>query len=87
MATKKTKTPSQKSVKLPVTKKVPPSHPLGFDVTSEFHGYRAREDVTNLPAGYMVSPSQNVFMNTQGLVQTRKGYTLYGQANTEERGF
>ena len=87
MATKKLKTPTQKEVKQNVNKKTATAlHPLGFSTTSQFLGYRAKEDVTNLPPGYMVSPSQNVFMNTQGLVQTRKGYQLYGQTNTGGTG-
>lgn len=83
---RKVKTPVQKQVKQGVNQKPKPSHPLGFDTTSEFFGYRNKEDITNLPAGYLVSPSRNVFINTSGLVQSRPGYTLYGQTNTGGTG-
>lgn len=59
---------------------------LDFSITSLFHGYRSKEDITNLPPGYLVSPSQNVIVNTSGLVQTRPGYTLDGQAGTSGNG-
>lgn len=81
MATKKFKPLAQTEPKVTATKKNPAA-PLGFAITSEFHGYRSREDVTNLPAGYLVPPSQNVIVNTAGLVQSSPGYTLDGQAGT-----
>lgn len=87
MAVKKSKTPVQRQTRANVNKKTSQSNPLGFHTTSEFYGYRNKEDVTNLPPGYLVSPSRNVFVNTSGLVQSRPGYTLYGQANTGGTGF
>ena len=59
---------------------------LGFQLTTVFKGYRNKEDITNLPSGYLVSPSQNVIVNTAGLVQTRNGFTLDGQAGTSGKG-
>lgn len=53
-----------------------------FDLVSEFKGYRHREDITNLLPGIMVPGSQNVLTNVSERVGIRKGYTLYGQANT-----
>ena len=86
MATKKAKPVTQKSKtqKANVNKKQ--TTPLGFDITSQFHGYRVKDDVTNLPSGYLVSPSKNVFQNTSGLVQSRYGYQLAGQVNTGGTG-
>lgn len=60
----------------------PPSLTPDFLLTTVFHGYLNKEDLTNLPEGYLVSPSQNVITNTAGLVQTRKGYTMDGQNDT-----
>ncbi len=50
--------------------------------TSRFFGYRNKEDITNLPQGFLVPPSQNVFINTNGLIQTRLGYFIDGQTDT-----
>ncbi len=50
--------------------------------TSHFFGYRNKEDYTNLPPGFLIPPSRNVFINTNGLVQTRLGYVLDGQTDT-----
>jgi hypothetical protein len=47
------------------------------------HGYRNREDQTNLPPGVLVSGSKNVLTNVSERVQTRKGYTLDGAASTD----
>jgi len=53
-----------------------------YNVTSAFKlGYRAKEDVTNLPPGVLVAGSQNVTLNDGERVATRLGYTLDGQAN------
>ena len=45
-------------------------------------GYRAREDITNLPPGVLVVGSQNVSTNTSGRIGVSKGYTLDGAAST-----
>lgn len=55
----------------------------GFTIVSDFLGYRNKEDITNLPPGYLVKGSQNVLTSTGGdKVTTRKGYTLDGQASS-----
>lgn len=54
-----------------------------FDVISTFqHGYRNREDKTNLPPNTLIEGSQNVLTNVSGRVGVRKGYTLDGAADT-----
>lgn len=56
-----------------------------FTLVSGFsNGYRNREDRTTLPPGVLVTPSQNVLTNTFQRVGIRRGYTLDGQANTDE---
>src|SRR5690242_17830885 len=50
-------------------------------ITSYTLGYRAREDITNLPPGVLVTGSQNVLTNTSGRVGVAKGYTLDGDAS------
>lgn len=59
---------------------------IGFDITNECHGYVNKQDLTNLPRGFLVNGSQNVFVNTSGLIQSRSGYTLDGQAGTAATG-
>lgn len=80
MAVKKTKSFAQKNTNPKPSEKSGSSS--GFIVTSKFSGYRSKEDLTNLPPGFLVPPSQNVVTNTEGLVQTAAGYSLDGQAGT-----
>lgn len=67
--------------------KTPPKN-YGVDTTSDFSliteykGYRNKEDVTNLPPGYLVLGSQNTRATTSGRLSIRQGYTLDGQADT-----
>lgn len=59
-----------------------------FEIVNEFNlGYRNREDITNLPPGVLVVGSQNVLTNVSDRIQIRKGFTLDGQASTNEGGF
>ena len=53
-----------------------------FSLVTGFEGYRNREDITNLPPGFLVYGSQNVVTNTSGRLQIVKGYTLDGSAST-----
>lgn len=47
-----------------------------FSVISAFpHGYRNREDITNLPPDTLVVGSQNVLTDVSGRVGIRRGYT------------
>lgn len=55
-----------------------------YSITAQFFGYRAKEDITALPNGYLVSPSQNVLTNAAGLIFSRPGYSLYGQAASNQ---
>jgi len=53
-----------------------------FILTKDFLGYQSRKDITNLPAGVLISGSQNVITKTNGRVGIVKGYTLDGQDGT-----
>ncbi len=59
-----------------------------FNIVSDFpHGYRNREDITNLPPGVLVKGSQNVLTNVSDRIQIRQGFTLDGQASTNMGGW
>lgn len=47
------------------------------------HGYRNREDITNLPPGVMVIGSYNVMTNVYGRIGVVKGYTLDGEPDPD----
>lgn len=57
-----------------------------FSLVSDFLGYRSKEDVTNMPPGYLVKGSQNVLTTTASRIGIRKGYTLDGQSNSTISG-
>ena len=52
-----------------------------FKLTDTFKGYASRRDLTSLPDGFLIPPSQNVLLGDDGLPKVREGYTLYGSAN------
>lgn len=52
-----------------------------YQLVSKFSGYMARTDQTMIGNSFLVSPSQNVIMNTSGRVGLVKGYTLDGAAS------
>ena len=54
-------------------------------LTAAFLGYRAKEDITALPPNFLVQPSQNVLHLASGLIYSRPGYTLDGQAATTSK--
>jgi hypothetical protein len=54
-----------------------------FDLVTDFKGYRNKEDITNLPAGYLVEDSKNV---TGGRISVREGYTIDGQTSATLSG-
>ncbi len=59
-----------------------------YSIVSDFkHGYRNREDITNLPPGVLVVGSQNVLTNVSDRIQVRQGFTLDGQSSTNTGGF
>jgi hypothetical protein len=67
----------------PGTRQSKKSSANDFSLVSDFNGYRNKEDITNLPPGYLVRGSQNVLTSTGGdKVTLRQGYTLDGQADT-----
>lgn len=55
------------------------THKVGeYGLASKFPGFRAREDQTTLDPQTLISPSQNVVLNTSGRVALVQGYTLDG---------
>ena len=55
-----------------------------YNIQGEFkHGYRNKEDVSNLPANTLVVGSQNVLTNGAEQVVIRNGYSLDGDAGTQ----
>jgi hypothetical protein len=57
-----------------------------YDIQSQFKGYRNKEDITNMPRGFLVSGSQNVLTNAAERIASRRGYTLFGQENIQDSG-
>ncbi len=55
---------------------------MDFKLTKTFRGYTNRRDITSLPPGYLISPSQNIILGDDGLPKVRGGYTIYGAANS-----
>jgi hypothetical protein len=53
-----------------------------YQLVDKFSGYMARTDQTMIGNTFLVSPSQNVVLNTAGRVALVKGYTLDGAAST-----
>lgn len=59
-----------------------------YEIVSEYpRGYENRRDITNLPEGVLVVGSQNVLTNVSDRIASRKGFTLDGQASTNQGGF
>ncbi len=55
-----------------------------FSIQGEFqHGYRNKEDISNLPPNVLVVGSQNVLTNAAEQVVIRNGYQLDGDAGTQ----
>ena len=52
-----------------------------YQIIEKFNGYRTKTDSTKLPAGYLVSGSQNVLSTDGENIKQREGYTLFGQAS------
>lgn len=49
-----------------------------FLLVSQFYGYENKRDVTNMPAGFLVSGSQNMISTDGDRVAVRKGFSVYG---------
>lgn len=60
--------------------------PSDFHLVTQYLGYRNKEDSTNLPAGYLVSGSQNILTTTGGRFGPRMGYVLDGQSDMTVSG-
>lgn len=54
-----------------------------YAIVTQCKGYRAREDITNLPPGYFVRGSLNILTNSANRFGVRKGYTLDGDAKND----
>lgn len=58
-------------------------HKIGdYGLIDKFLGYNARGDKTTLPVGTLISPSQNVVINTSGRIAHVRGYALDGVGST-----
>jgi hypothetical protein len=53
-----------------------------YSLVNKFTGYNARTDPTNIGNTYLVTPSQNVVMNTSGRAGIVKGYVLDGATSS-----
>lgn len=53
-----------------------------FKLVTNFKGYIAREDQTNIEPGWMVSGSQNVIINASNRVAIRKGFKMDGPTSS-----
>lgn len=53
-----------------------------FKLVTNFKGYIAREDQTNIDPGWLVTGSQNVIINSANRVAIRKGFTMDGPTST-----
>lgn len=59
------------------------THKIGtYSLVQKFMGYVARQDNTITPPNAMVSPSQNVVLNTAGRVALVKGFVLDGDGSS-----
>lgn len=57
-----------------------------YQLVNEFRGYEHKRDVTNLPPGVLIPPSQNVRSTPGNRVGNRKGWTLDGQSDATVAG-
>lgn len=53
-----------------------------YNLISQFKGYRAREDQTELTPDILIAPSKNVLIKTSGRVAPAGGYTLDGTGSS-----
>ena len=53
-----------------------------YSLVTTYKGYVNKADITNIDAGYLVPPSQNVFVDDSNNISTRYGYSLVGAAST-----
>lgn len=66
----------------PLPSKNSSSHVGEFGLVGKFAGYQARLDPTTVGSNWLVSPSQNVLINTSGRISFTKGYALDGAGST-----
>ena len=57
-----------------------------FKLVRKFKGFGNKSDVTNTDRRFLVSGSQNVFINDEDKIQTRPGYELDGPTATDNNG-
>ena len=55
-------------------------------LVDRFKGYVTKPDETNTSARFLVSGSQNVLVDDQAKISSRKGFSLYGPAGTATAG-
>lgn len=60
--------------------KVSPVASSDYTLVTQYLGYSNKEDITNLPAGYLVAPSLNVISNPANRFGIRQGYAYDGVA-------
>jgi len=53
-----------------------------FKLVTDFKGYIAREDQTNISPGWLVNGSQNVIINASNRVAIRKGFVMDGPTSS-----
>lgn len=61
-------------------------NPDSFKTTKGFKGYVSKPEITALTPDFLVRGSKNVLVDYASRVVSRKGYTLYRQANTGGNG-
>jgi len=59
---------------------------MDYTLVDKYLGYRTLEDKTNMPAGFLVSGSQNVISTPGNRFGKRQGYTIDGQVDNSDAG-
>lgn len=55
--------------------------PIEYSIISGYRGYVTKKDITNMSARLLTIGSQNVLINDEEKIESRKGFTLDGAAN------
>jgi len=81
---KQAKQPKPKKISFTTLSRLAKARTTEFNLQKMFeHGYRNKEDVSNLPANTLVVGSQNVLTNSSEQVAVRNGYELDGSDGTQ----
>ncbi len=76
--------PTQKRLSAGQMSRIAKARVHEFAVLGKFeHGYRNKEDISNLPPNVMVVGSQNVLTNSSEQIAVRNGYQLDGSAGNQ----